>query len=124
MKRIVVILIEKDGKYLMGLRKDVGKWAFPAGNINDKETPREAAKRELYEETGLYSHDFKMLKCEMQKPGVMIFAFTCYAHGKPHFKNDPDKEFAKLEFKDIHFLEDKDLHIPKSKNIAFKVIKA
>jgi ADP-ribose pyrophosphatase YjhB (NUDIX family) len=121
MKRAVVVLVKQGDKHLMGLKKDVSKWTFPAGHIDHKETPREAAKRELFEETGLKGHNFKLLKCEIQKPGVMIFLFSCCAHGTPTNQNDPDKEFSKLEWKEKNKLEDSELHIPKSKNIAFKV---
>jgi len=38
-------------KYVVGLNKYRKQWEFPAGGIEDGESAREAAIRELYEET-------------------------------------------------------------------------
>lgn len=40
-----------DGKYVLGFNKWRKQWEFPAGHIEKGETPREAATRELFEET-------------------------------------------------------------------------
>ena len=44
-------LIRVDGKLLMGYNRWRGQWEFPAGKIEPGESPREAAARELCEET-------------------------------------------------------------------------
>lgn len=52
----VVVLIEQDARVLMvkrGVEPQMGKWAFPAGYVDYDEDPREAAMREVREETGL-----------------------------------------------------------------------
>lgn len=52
----VAVLVRNEGKILVGKRKGshgAGQWALPGGLIELWETPEEAAKRELYEETGL-----------------------------------------------------------------------
>ena len=36
-------------------------WQFPQGGVEHKESPREAAYRELYEEVGLYPHQVRLL---------------------------------------------------------------
>ena len=50
-------IIEIEGKILIGKRKtkDVfhGMWEFPGGKIKQGEPPREALRRELYEELGV-----------------------------------------------------------------------
>lgn len=43
--------IKCDNKFLLGKNNWREQWEFPAGKINKNETPREAAIRELYEET-------------------------------------------------------------------------
>ena len=52
----VGVVVLKDGKVLMGRRKNShgsGFWAFAGGHLEYKETVEECAKRELFEETGL-----------------------------------------------------------------------
>ena len=39
-------------EYLL-LRYEAGHWDFPKGHLEKEESPEEAAKREIYEETGL-----------------------------------------------------------------------
>ncbi|OHA21531.1 MAG: hypothetical protein A2849_03860 [Candidatus Taylorbacteria bacterium RIFCSPHIGHO2_01_FULL_51_15] len=52
----VTTLVIRDGKILLGKRKGVhgdGCWALPGGHLERKEPMELAAKRELFEETGL-----------------------------------------------------------------------
>ena len=44
-------VISVKGKYLIGFNQWRGQWEFPAGGIEQGETAREAAIRELFEET-------------------------------------------------------------------------
>lgn len=50
-----VMLVNKDGLVFVGQRKDrfTEAWQMPQGGIDDGETPRDAALRELEEETGV-----------------------------------------------------------------------
>jgi 8-oxo-dGTP pyrophosphatase MutT (NUDIX family) len=43
----------RDGKVLLIKHKKLGLWLAPGGHIDEGETPDEAARRELKEETGL-----------------------------------------------------------------------
>lgn len=57
MSTIVVAggILEKDGKFLLvqeSQEKCKGKWNIPAGGLDENESLIEAAKREIYEETG------------------------------------------------------------------------
>lgn len=55
-KVAAVILIEHEHRVLLvhrAMDPERGKWALPAGYIDDGENPSEAAKREVREETGL-----------------------------------------------------------------------
>lgn len=51
------IVFNRDGKVLLGNRIEVKEnaWQFPQGGIEDGESPQDAAKRELFEETGIRS---------------------------------------------------------------------
>src|SRR5512139_4037351 len=55
-KVAAVVFIEQEGRVLLvrrAMNPERGKWALPAGYIDDGEDPRAAAIREVHEETGL-----------------------------------------------------------------------
>lgn len=47
------IVFDKENRVLMQRRSDNGQWGFPGGFMELDESVQEAAKREVYEETGL-----------------------------------------------------------------------
>ncbi len=55
-----IVVFRADGKVLLCERKEnyVRRWQFPQGGIDEGETPLEAAKRELFEETSITSVKF------------------------------------------------------------------
>ena len=56
-----IIVCNNVGQVLWARRVRKDGWQFPQGGIEHKESPREAAFRELYEEIGLYPHDVRLL---------------------------------------------------------------
>ncbi|WP_338549304.1 RNA pyrophosphohydrolase [Roseovarius phycicola] len=50
-----VMLVNADGHVFVGQRidSDVAAWQMPQGGVDEGETPRDAALRELWEETGV-----------------------------------------------------------------------
>jgi 8-oxo-dGTP diphosphatase len=48
------VVVDDDGRVLLGRRADTGKWSLPAGAIDPGEQPAEAAVCEAYEETGVH----------------------------------------------------------------------
>jgi len=63
-KRVVTCFVECEGKILLLKRSEKvgtyqGKWGAVAGYIEEGETPREAAEKEIREETGI--QDFELM---------------------------------------------------------------
>lgn len=104
--RAAQILVRDGDKFLMGKRKDNGRWAFPGGHVEKGESHHQGAIRELSEETGLVSKRLKFLGARMVEPkqGQRVH-LNMYEHhledgSKPNAKNDPDKEFASFKWLD------------------------
>ena len=57
------------GKYLIGYNRYRKQWEFPAGGIESGETPRQAAERELWEETHQRNNELEFMGlCKIQRP--------------------------------------------------------
>ena len=86
------------GKYL---------WELPAGKVDEGETPIQAAKRELVEETGYHAKKWKKLSSFFPSPGFVaermhIFLATKLTEGKATPMDDERIEtrwFSKKEVK-------------------------
>lgn len=58
-------------------RKDLGSWSVPKGEFAEQESPFDAARRELYEETGAeVSSSFLALKPIRQKGGKVVHVWA------------------------------------------------
>lgn len=58
---VAIIVSNPTGQVLWARRVAHDGWQFPQGGVEYKESPREAAYRELYEEVGLYPHQVRLL---------------------------------------------------------------
>lgn len=90
-KGVGVLVLDKNGKVLVGIRKDNGMICGPGGHIEDGETPEEAAIRETQEEFGITPTNLVPLgqldglDPQYGKPHV----FLCKDYeGQPHCHND------------------------------------
>lgn len=107
----VVIVLNNENEVLIEERADDGYLDFPGGAIDINETVEDAAKRELYEETGLIAEDlqeFKIYSGEITKYtyfsgdviyGVDIF-YICrkwYGKIKPQLIEVSTLKFMKID---------------------------
>ncbi len=95
----VAVMVIKDGKVLLGKRKNShgdGTWAFPGGHLEFGESIKECARREIFEETGIriknlrygpYTND--IFESE-GKHYVTLFILADYESGGPRVK-EPHK---------------------------------
>lgn len=84
-----VVITGPDGKFLGVSRKnDPNDFGFPGGHIELGETPREAAERELTEETGLVATDLHYLMKVPTKHGGFCAVYLCKAIGKIHTEEE------------------------------------
>lgn len=99
---VSAIIIEKDfienGAIFPGIvlikRKnepEKGQFVLPAGFVNEFEHPKDAAKREAFEETGLIVTNLKLLDVYLSQRNHIVFFYHChipfYLKEYPAFEN-------------------------------------
>ena len=105
----VVCVSQYNDKWVYSKHKERGTWEIPGGHIEEGETWKEAAIRELYEETGVTEVD--IIPICLYK--ISTYGLLCYANIKKFdklqnsemeeialFDNEPEN----LTYKDSHHL--------------------
>lgn len=75
-----VIVSQYQGKWVLCQHKQRATWEVPGGHIEPGETPEEAARRELYEESGAKEYDLREVgvygvkRDEQEDFGMLYFA--------------------------------------------------
>ncbi len=78
-----IVIAKHDRKYIM-VKHSERQWEFPGGHIEGKETPLQAAKRELKEETGLTGKSWKDCGiAELDNGNLALFSCTVSGTPKP-----------------------------------------
>lgn len=99
----VLVIHPETGHVLVGKCSKTGKWSTPGGHVDKGETPREAAARELKEETGI-KVDPETLSEKHNHGSSITFAVT---HDGEGMKDT--KELKDLKFTDPSTLDQKDV---------------
>lgn len=102
---VVVGIMEKDGKVLLGQRPEsgtlAGLWEFPGGKLELDETPQEALSRELKEELGIEAEVGKIFMCSSHSYGdkgiLLLFFKIDYWKGEPRALHHSQLEWVPIE---------------------------
>lgn len=116
-KLAVAVIIERDGKILMGLRaegaRESGKWSIPAGFVDRGERVEDAAIREIAEEVGLRITLGPVLTVVSQtdEPVVLLVYIALTAEGHATANDDLADIgwFAPDTLPDLAFAHDTDI---------------
>ena len=78
----VFAVIERDGRYLLARRRDIGWWNLPGGGLEAGETVDEGLAREVHEEVGVEIEIVRLVGV-YSKPGKqeVVLTFLCRLRG-------------------------------------------
>lgn len=113
---IVVCACKYNGKYVFSYNKKRNGWEIPGGHIEKGETWNDAAKREVYEETGALDVNIKPV-CVYK---IESFALLCYCEIEKIGELPDKSEMSEIMFSDE--LPD-NLSFPETFHILFERIK-
>ena len=114
------VLIEKDNEYVLvqeGKENVRGQWNIPAGSIEEGEDPKEAAKREALEETGLEAELEGLTgvffdDSDYLDATVIIIVFYTQIPGKYVLKPEEGEEILETGAFTKEEIKEKDLRTP------------
>lgn len=98
--RAATIIVRRGDAFLMGKRRDTGRWTLPGGVVEKRESLHQGGVRELAEETGIVAKRLKFLGSRLTEPEqgqsvtVSIYGHDADDKVRPTAKNDPDREIT------------------------------
>ena len=113
------VIFKVDGKYLIGFNNWRKQWEIPAGRIEKGESARQAAIRELFEETHQQVEDaeFKGLFKKKRPNGEIVYMaiFLCVKDSVSIFVKKDDDEMDEIKLwdleEDIGYVDEIDVEI-------------
>ena len=119
-------IIEKDNKILMvkeAKKKCYGQWNFPAGHLEENETIKEAAIREVYEETGCKVKLIGVLpvihEFEKNENAIMIRFVAKIEEENIKFNEDEILDVKWIDIEDIKNMKEDEL---RGYNMSLKIL--
>jgi 8-oxo-dGTP pyrophosphatase MutT (NUDIX family)/GNAT superfamily N-acetyltransferase len=126
--QVAVIAVLSRNSLLMLKRRDSGKWTFPGGHLEPKESFKQGAKRELFEETGIDTDTPMSPLGEPNKTPngkvVQVFLQRLNNHVSAYNDFDPDQEASEFRWVPANKVLEKEilenLHTPIKYNLILK----
>lgn len=112
-KNAVAVIVDDDNKILLLKRADVekmwmpNKWALVGGGVEKGESPEQACKREIQEETGLEISKFIKSFSIERNEGSIEFVFACRYNGDPTdiTLNDENTNYGWYDVGEMKYLD-------------------
>ncbi len=105
-KNFVRVVIQNEkGELLVIFEKKWNCWVFPGGKIEPNETPLEAAKREVFEETNLIIEDLEIVSEQVfdkKNQGCMGYLVKANKYSGEIKIKEPEK-ITDIKFKQIDY---------------------
>lgn len=111
----VVCVSRYNGKWVYSKHKERKTWEIPGGHIEHGETWLEAAKREMYEETGAKQIEIEPI-CLYS---ISSYGLLCYVNIK-EFEKLPNFEMEEIGLFDS---EPNELTYPETHHLFFEIVK-
>jgi 8-oxo-dGTP pyrophosphatase MutT (NUDIX family) len=93
MKKVTLCYCVRNKEVLLGMKRcgfGVGKWNGYGGKVKDGESPKQAAIRELGEESGLVADQKDLKQCSLIRFYFeQDFAFECYVYLISNWTGEP-----------------------------------
>ena len=97
--KFAVIIAKMDGKYVFCKHRERSTYEIPGGHREDGESILDAAKRELYEETGAVKYEIKPVTAPDEFDGAETFGGLFYAEIK-ELEKELHSEIERIAFFD------------------------
>lgn len=108
-----IIIVNEEGKLLLGKRTDNHKWGYSGGSVEIDEKVEDCAKRELFEEMGIIADELEFFMVNSGPPAHYIYPngdevsnveiiYVCHKyHGEIKAQSEEMEEIGFFDIADI-----------------------